>query len=51
MRLEILPLIGLQLVESSNTGLHRLRAERFISHGDPPSARSYCLRMIFSENR
>ena len=39
VRLEILSLIGLQLVESSDTGFHLFASERFCSHGGSPNSR------------
>src|SRR5262245_46586402 len=36
VRLEILPLVGLQLVEPSDTGFHLLGSERFRSHAASP---------------
>jgi hypothetical protein len=39
VRLEILALVGLQLVEPSDAGFHLLGSERFCSHGGSPNSR------------
>src|SRR5262245_30077055 len=39
VRLEILTLVGLQLVEPGDTGFHLLGSERFCSHGGSSNSR------------
>jgi hypothetical protein len=39
VRLEILALVGLQLVEPGDAGFHLLGSERFCSHGGSPNSR------------
>jgi len=39
VRLEILALVGLQLVEPGDAGFHLFGSERFCSHGGSPNSR------------